>query len=340
PPRSRTNPPPNPKSRAKGKAACPEDLHPGSEDEEESIGSANGKGKERATRTISPASSTHASVDSTTHLTNPPPISAQLPAKDPLQRESSVEVKERERLRAKPGESKRVTVLEERINKHRYDPSRDTRRKAYTTGVDALLARGRFLAIKTNATVYVFVARLGPPLPPDPSAADQSPVSPSHKVFNSGDNPSPLVATFHSQPSLYPASPTDEQLSEAHPPAPWAKFAVDCPTFTPLNHDAFETHLTPVSEVFDRMLDMFGAVVRPGQEEEAQGRKAATVAKRKEKGPVKRRIKKDTAEEARDRESAESAELLTGRRAVATQEAMVALLRRAGVSEEEILKAL
>ncbi|KAK4691302.1 hypothetical protein P7C70_g9382, partial [Phenoliferia sp. Uapishka_3] len=161
---------------------------------------------------------------------------------------------------------------------------------------------------------------------------------PSHEVFTAGENPVPLVATFHSQPSLYPISPTDEQLSETHPPAPWAKFAVDCPSFTPANSSAFEAHLTPVSEVFDRMQGMFEAIVRPGQEVEAQCRKAAVVAKRKGRGPYKKRIKKDSTEDAKEAEAEQVAELEAGRRAVETQDAMMALLRRMGATEEEILQ--
>ncbi|KAK4699521.1 hypothetical protein P7C70_g6737, partial [Phenoliferia sp. Uapishka_3] len=270
---------------------------------------------------------------------SPPPAQTAGPPKDHSPpRESSVEVKERERLRAKPGESKRITVLEERINKHRYDPARDTRRKAYTTGVDALLARGRFLAIKTNATVFVFVARQVLLSLPGSSATYPRLGTLSHEVFNPGDNPDPLISSFHSQPSLYPTSPTDEELSEAHPPAPWAKYAVDCPTFTPPNHDAFEEHLTPVSHVFDRMLGMFGAIVRPGQELEAQGRKAAVVAKRKERGPYKKKVKKDPVEQAREWEATQLAELDAGRRAVESQAAQLALLRRLGATEAEILE--
>ncbi|KAK4699389.1 hypothetical protein P7C70_g6870, partial [Phenoliferia sp. Uapishka_3] len=209
-------------------------------------------------------------------------------------RQASLEHKEK---RAKTGASKRVTgerrhlldvrasvpgsakfpclprtaAQENLVNLHRYEPKRDVRRKAYTTGLDSLNALSRKFAIKTNATVFMFVA--------------------SHEVYNSGDHPPPLASSWRSQPVTWGPNPSEADLAMVQPVAPWAKFAIDCPSFT--TGGAFEQELTPVAAVYERMIEMFEAVVRPGQELESMVRKAAAAAARKERPapPPRKRTK-------------------------------------------------
>ncbi|KAK4699543.1 hypothetical protein P7C70_g6710, partial [Phenoliferia sp. Uapishka_3] len=264
---------------------------------------------------------------------SPPPLREEsVPARGT--RDTTAEVKER--VRARPGASKRVTGVfhlsysfmpalvrrltpfpshpeQERLIKlHRYDPHRDTRRKAYTTGVDSLLASSRKFAIKTNATVYLFVA--------------------SHEVFNAADGSAPIVNALQTQPVMWPPSPTEAELSaDDREPAQWAKFTLDCPTFTPAGSSAFDEVLTPVGAVFERMLTMFEAVVGPGQTLEAQVRKAASAGARKARHAPKARLKEDSREEGKEGR-------VNGRIAALEleNEAMAALLRRLGATEEQI----
>ncbi|KAK4698408.1 hypothetical protein P7C70_g7868, partial [Phenoliferia sp. Uapishka_3] len=266
-----------------------------------------GKRKEREQQvSVSPVAPSP-EADPATH---PIPSRAASPSRPPGVREGTADIKERV-VRAKAGESKRAQDQEEHVQLHRYDPNKDTRRKAYTTGVDSLVSRGKLFAKKTNATVYLFVA--------------------SHEVFNTGDNPPALVTAYHSQPVSWPPNPTEDELAAQHPPAPWAKFAVDCPTF-PKTCDTEEL-LTPAETVYNRMLSMFDALVLPGQAVESLGRRVAAAAARKDRQQGR---KKKPKKEADASPGHSAAEWETAR---VNRELMASMLRKFGVTEDDIRKA-
>ncbi|KAK4700892.1 hypothetical protein P7C70_g5353, partial [Phenoliferia sp. Uapishka_3] len=264
------------------------------------------------------------------------PNRAASPAPLPPVREGTADIKERA-VRAKAGQSRRAVDQEERVQQHRYDPNKDTRRKAYTTGVDTLVSRSKLFAKRTNATVYLFVARCAViPGPVDRQTADIRLSLPlSHEVFNPGDNPAALVTAYHSQPVAWPPNPSEEDLAATHPPAPWAKHAIDCPTFTktadPQDGEP-EVVWTPAEMVFDRMHTMFDALVLPGQAVESLSRRAAAAARKDRQPSRKKKPKKEG-----DGDPAHSAaEWEAGR---AERELMASMLRKFGVTEDDIRKA-
>ncbi|KAK4699132.1 hypothetical protein P7C70_g7132, partial [Phenoliferia sp. Uapishka_3] len=248
-----------------------------------------------------------------------------------------------------------IAGQEGRVQSQRYDPYRDTRRKAFTTGVDTLVSRVRPLPLQNTScpanssfpeqtsreedqryhlSLHREVRSFDQPQQCAIQPTNIQPAPHSHEVFTSGDHPPPLVTAFHSQPMLYPNEPSEAELLVTHPPAPWAKFAVDCPTFT--KTCAFKDLLTPVEDVYDRMHTMFQAIVGPGQVVEALGRKAATAAARKDRQGRKPPTKKE-----KEWGEAQADELDAARReaAQAALVAMATMLRQYGASDAVIQEA-